>query len=302
VSSGPSARPLGADTVRKLAMVAELYRVLDLLRGAGIEAAAYKGPTLAVEAHGDVAAREYADLDLLVRRPDVGRSVEILSAAGYRPVRPVRETAFDLLLASGSAVELEGPTHLDLHWRFTERGHAIELDLPGIWSRTRPQQVGGRTVTGLGPEDLLLVLAVHGAKHGWVRRAWAADIGGLLRAHPDLDWRATAESAQRSGVARILRLALRLAGEAGNALPAEMAEWLAADAVGARLRPRPGLRFRLEVRERWSDRARILLLSAFYPTADDDLFWRLPTALRWAYPPLRPIRLGLAALRPEAAR
>ena len=47
-----------------LSMTAELFRMLELLRQAGIETIVVKGPVLALRAYGDPAARQYVDLDL----------------------------------------------------------------------------------------------------------------------------------------------------------------------------------------------------------------------------------------------
>src|SRR5437899_2597076 len=59
--------------VRNLEQSAELLRVLERLQDAGIEAVPYKGPVLASEVYGDVALREFVDLDILVEPRHVTR-------------------------------------------------------------------------------------------------------------------------------------------------------------------------------------------------------------------------------------
>src|SRR5215467_8143573 len=58
---------------RALFMGAELVRILDALRAAGIDAVALKGPAFAEFSGEGVAARELTDLDVLIRPRDIGR-------------------------------------------------------------------------------------------------------------------------------------------------------------------------------------------------------------------------------------
>ena len=58
-----------ANRLRDLELTGELARLLDRFRRDGIAAVPYKGPVLAAQAYGDVALREFVDLDILVH-PD----------------------------------------------------------------------------------------------------------------------------------------------------------------------------------------------------------------------------------------
>ena len=62
----------------------ELGRLLARFRGDGVEVLAYKGPALAFQVYGDVRARAYRDLDLIVRPDDFDRARAVLLAAGYQ--------------------------------------------------------------------------------------------------------------------------------------------------------------------------------------------------------------------------
>ncbi|MEA3246141.1 MAG: nucleotidyltransferase family protein, partial [Gemmatimonadota bacterium] len=53
-------------TVAALDATCELAAVAEALRAAGVAALPYKGPALALDAFGDVAARQFADLDIVV--------------------------------------------------------------------------------------------------------------------------------------------------------------------------------------------------------------------------------------------
>src|SRR6516164_3559227 len=57
--------------VRNLYFTSELLRLLDVFRRNSIPIAAFKGPVLAEVAYGDLALREFLDLDALVHEADL---------------------------------------------------------------------------------------------------------------------------------------------------------------------------------------------------------------------------------------
>jgi len=58
-----------------------------------------------------------------------------------------------------------------------------------VWERFVPLAIAGRPVDGFGPEDLFLVLCIHGGeKHRWSRLQMLADLARIVTCHPDLDW------------------------------------------------------------------------------------------------------------------
>jgi len=69
---------------RNRELASELREVLMILNSAGIQALPYKGPMLALQLHGDVAMREFADLDLLLRPKDIIAAKACLQSAGFR--------------------------------------------------------------------------------------------------------------------------------------------------------------------------------------------------------------------------
>ena len=62
-----------ANTRSNLALTRELFKLLDLFEAHDIYAIPYKGPVLASVAYGDIALRQFVDLDLIVHKRDVLR-------------------------------------------------------------------------------------------------------------------------------------------------------------------------------------------------------------------------------------
>ena len=54
--------------MQNMRMTAELIRIMRLLEENGIEALAFKGPTLAYSVYGNIVLRQYGDLDILTKK------------------------------------------------------------------------------------------------------------------------------------------------------------------------------------------------------------------------------------------
>jgi putative nucleotidyltransferase-like protein len=251
-----------------LRLAAELARLMAALEAQSIPATAWKGPTLAVAAYGNLALRTFADLDLLVPARDVTRAGAALGALGYRPGRRppgVREWSFQ---------RVDGAVTVELHWAIAPWQFAVPIALADL--RRACVALGDREVTHLAPEDLLVTLCVHGSKHRWERLQWIADVAELVRAHPELDWARVLDLGERSGTRRMVGTGLTLARDLlETALPEPVARRVDADRVAGRLahavarqlfeggdRPLRGVErvrfhlFHLRTRERVRDRLR----------------------------------------------
>src|ERR1700733_14674971 len=62
---------------------AELLRILPAFKSSGVFAVPYKGPALAQRLYGDLALREFGDLDIMVRDRDVPKAQEVIRGLGY---------------------------------------------------------------------------------------------------------------------------------------------------------------------------------------------------------------------------
>ena len=190
------------------------------------------------------------------------------------------------------------------HWDLSQRPLAIDIDYVGMLGRARPVTFGGRTVLSLAPDDLLLALCVHGAKHHWERLAWIRDVAGVLTRWPDLELEALLKRTRRQGCARLLLVSLAVARTcAGSQLPRAVCHAIAADPIAevlcqevvgelfrdGRAEPRNDRidAFRFRMRERWSDRLRYATRTWLTPRRRHLEMVALPPGLLWAYYPLK---------------
>jgi hypothetical protein len=224
-----------------LRLAGALIDLTDRFRSAGIAVLPFKGPTLARQAYGDVALRSFADLDLLVRPGDIEGARHVLLELGFVPSYPTTPARRTLLRRRGSheSFERADGTWVELHWRVAAPVSDFSLDYERLWSRLVTVRVGDHDLPALRPDDLLLVLALHGAKHAWERLGWICDVAMLIRAQPTLDWAAVLGEAERMRARRVVLLAVRLAsGLLGAEVPARVAEAVRIDRAVARLAAR----------------------------------------------------------------
>lgn len=302
-----------ANAQEVLALTGELLRLVQVLDTHGIAAIPYKGPVLSALLYGDLAGRAAGDLDLLVRPCDFARARALLLAHGYRPWRsltPAQRAATRRSQCHDQLVREDGQLLVELHWAVAPRYLACPVDLEGVWGRTKRFPLGETQVLVMAPEDLLLLLCVHGGKHLWERLMWLCDVAQLLRKTPSLETDRLRRAAIHAGAARLLKLGLSLAHDLLRApVPHELVEWIDSDPTVVQLADRIRRRlvgtpsphgfwhegpFHVRMRECLSDQLRYVFhggLIALTPTAKE---WDLiPLSDRWfpLYYLIRPIRL-----------
>lgn len=297
-----------ANAARNVYLTGELCRILSDFERQGVDSVPYKGPALAALVYGDIALQQFADLDVLVRKRDFRRASELLVAQGYEPhfkLRERDEAAF-LRLSYVQLFKRDGGKCLvELHWQIAPRFYLTPLVTDGFWDGLRKITLAGRHVLAPAPEDLLLMLCVHGTKDAWERLKWVSGLAEFVVANPSIDFARVLDRAGALGLKRTVLLALRLTHELmGTRLPEEVSREierdasvrkLAAEARGWLFGAPPDLarrtRFHLRARERVRDRARYCALFALTTTPVDWAVMPLPRSLSFVYYLLRPVRL-----------
>jgi hypothetical protein len=283
-------------------LVAQLFDILDVLAAEGIPALPFKGPALGVLAHGSATIRPSRDIDILVRKSDMDRTVTALGRLGYRLGESLSPRIMaacyesygqDILFATGR-------TAVEPHWAFVPSALAVDVDMNDIWSRASPLGIAGRVVHSLSLEDMLLMACLHGSKEKWWRLLWVADVAALIRRHPALDWNALMERAERAGIGRMLLLGLALAEDLfSSALPAAVSSAIRRDPTCLRLVQQskqhlfaPGApegsfqhvsRYHLRARERIGDRVRYVWRTITTPRFNHYRMVKLPDSLLFGY-------------------
>jgi hypothetical protein len=158
------------------------------------------------------------------------------------------------------------------------------LTLEQMEERLGTVALGEREVPVPAAEDLLLILAAHGAKHRWDRLEWICGISELLRAPRSLDWDTVQKRARSLASTRTLLLAVLVAHDL---LDAPVPESLLREARADRwiVRLAADVQSRLDLQRAPTERVREMLSQNLFElplqqrTADRFrfLFYRLTT-------------------------
>lgn len=292
---------------RNLLLTAELTRIVAWLEGEGIQVVPYKGPTLATMAYGNLALRQFGDLDFLVQPRDYQRVIELFVAQGWLFHR---EFEWECTVRDEKRA-----LDVDLHRDLAPEAFAVRSLVDGAWTRLASATIAGKQVPVVGAEDMLLVLGVQLVKDAWggsdLRLAKLVDVAEILRTLPDLDWEEVRLRARRSGCLKMLSVAVTLAAELLGAPRCEL-RYKVPRAEMTRLHrhvtarffhhpahPLPAAMLQAEfyslARERWRDRffpTYVDLKRRLPPNELDFAVVALPERLKFLYYVIRPFRLA----------
>jgi len=305
-------RPMYDRSVHQaLWLTRELLRIIGYFESHDIRSLPYKGPTLAQVLYGNVTSRQFADLDILVSPDDLPKVRACLAELGYEAslkLPPREERAY---IAAGYELVFDFGEHrnlLEIQWRILPRFYAVDFNIERFFDRAIAVDLCERAVRTLCPEDLMLVLCVHAAKHAWTQLSWIREIGELSKSR-QFDWVVILNEAEQLGICRILAVSLALANNLFGAEIPEAVQGYAQRDDGVevivrrvllllsqeeKLDPESVSYFRLmmDVRERWQDRARFLWRLAVTPGPGEWSVIGLPEPLFPLYRAVRFFRLA----------
>lgn len=303
-------RVLLENAMHNLKMTGELANILDAFSARGIRAIPYKGPTLAVLAYGDLALREFGDLDILVSREDLPRAGQMLAERGYEAefaLANLRDRSFLTISNALSFRSAQKRILVELHWTLSPKLFPLKLDEESLFSNTLTVHPAGRGMETLAVEPLLIYLCSHGSRHCWSSLGWIADVAWLIDMEKGLDWDEVLRLAETTNSRRMLWLGLLLAHSLLEAdLPETILRRINDDAVTGRLAaqvcawlfsPNEGDKgvfkrdlFYFGLQEKAAEKAAYLWRLFITPNIADWQFLPLPSALTFLYSVLRPIR------------
>jgi len=253
---------------RSLWFTAELARIMQHFERQQLRAVPYKGPVLAQSLYRDLGLRSFGDLDFLISSVNFERAKQALAEIGYRPSANLTPAVERFWLHTGYERAFDsaaGKNLVELQWALLPHFYAIDLHMNGLrvedlLARAGRTVVVGREVPCLSPEDSLLVLCLHAAKHLWTRLIWLADIAETLSVNgvPGVPARLNGREARYSTVWR---------NEYGNdrSSAAAAADSRQPESGGAFLQPRFTVERALRPRP-----PHLCRLRAFHPVPDDE--------------------------------
>jgi hypothetical protein len=305
-----------AEVRRTLAQIVEIGSLSRAFSRAGIRFLVLKGVALSAQLHDDPKVRGGRDVDLLVDPDRFADADAILLESTYcrsiDALSPRQDAEYRRWIKDVEYVHAVTGVRIELHCRLTDNANLLACEFELLWSEREEMSVGGTSIATLPRDRLALYLCAHGAAHAWERLRWLADLAVLLQEPGRTD--AALEAAEAVGLgpamlhavvlahgwlgllvadrhiararasARVRRLDRILAHLYAGATWHEMprrGSWraLARYSLWARL-------YRLALKSDWRYRATQAMREWFTPA--DWATLRLPDALFWLYPFVRP--------------
>lgn len=152
--------------LKSMKMSFELHRVMTWLKDNGVDAITFKGPSLAKLYMGDINARDYCDLDILVYPSEVKKAIRVLSTIGYH----YKESNFSSpdfdkhikMRQECTLIHEEKGIPIDLHWGFHKTTVSYVKDVDQLFQRSiQIELTAGKSVKTLSAVDLLCIESIH---------------------------------------------------------------------------------------------------------------------------------------------
>jgi len=174
---------------QNMLMSAELIKVMKILEENNIEALAFKGPTLAQMAYGDITLRQYMDLDILVNKKDIYKTYKLLQNTYTRDIeRSESQEKIWFKYAHDLGLTAKNNVHVEFHWQMLDSDHPINLENINFFQNTHQIKINNYPISVISNEEFLIYLCVHGSKHLYERLEWIVDIDRFIN-FQKIDWK-----------------------------------------------------------------------------------------------------------------
>lgn len=171
--------------IQILKHVAELCKVTDRLKTAGIDTVALKGPMVSHQYYGDFSLRECNDLDILVKPHNIQAAYDILVEMGYELTEvlwntPKQKAIYHKTYHHYNLYNTSNNVMIELHWRL-HFSNGVDIGATtNLWKDLTINRLGSFEVRSLSRFDTFIHLCVHGCSHLWKRMFWVQDIARLI--------------------------------------------------------------------------------------------------------------------------
>lgn len=195
-----------------------------------------KGVLLAERFYERPALREMIDIDLLVDQDRIEDAETVLRGLGFERYYPrydlsaAQRTNFMTIQSAFAFIRKSDGAQLDLHWRTMQNPRFLPVIDNGWKAMTVRDRAAG--FPALAEDIHFTYVLAHGAKHGWSRLKWLADVARMLCSRDAAGAELLAASLERHRIGTIAGAAFRLCRSLfGTELPTALAPFAETDAA-----------------------------------------------------------------------
>jgi hypothetical protein len=205
------------NALNALRITGEMVRIVNILENHGISPVVLKGAPLSWRLYGDIAARPYGDIDLLVTADKLEQAKAIMQNEGF-----CRISDYDSYNLTPRQLQIYLKYHehgrhfmywhskknvlCEIHWKLNKFGNELPFPSEG---NIKKIVLAGSPMPVLSDEECLLYLVMHGAGHQWHRLRWLIDIKKFMQ-QENIDWAGLNRQAEKFGIQLFFHQALIL--------------------------------------------------------------------------------------------
>jgi hypothetical protein len=209
---------------KNLLLSAEMLKVLNILKEHDIDAVTYKGSLLTHLVYGNLAFRQFDDIDIFVFPGDVLKAKKILISEGYRPQFYFNQSLERFYIKSEREFHFvsKNKLNLEIQWNPVALSYSLPKDGKILRDPQDLEEVSfqGFKILNFKPEDLFLIVCLHSAVHFWDHLGRICDISEFIREYKSMDWTKVIHKARKLEIERIISINLFLARDLfGSELP-----------------------------------------------------------------------------------
>ena len=206
-----------ASQMQSMGVDAAGAHLLEDLATAGVRAAVVKGPAMAA-LHPEGWPRPYADIDIVVAPDEFDSAVVAGKAAGFLyPERAMPQWPwFDRLCREGINLHSPAGGNIDIHHHVSPWALGVGLPTSDIIERSEVAELCGVPVRYAGPEDLMIVSALHVVNDRWKGKLGLASWRDLLVVMGRIGSQRAASAFERAGLEWLFDV---MSDEISRALP-----------------------------------------------------------------------------------
>ena len=173
---------------QNMLLTSELINIMKLFEENNIKAIAFKGPTLAQLAYGDITLRQYVDLDVLVEKEEIFK-IENLLKNKYKRALKLTSSQEDTWFKYAHDLGLihENGVNIEIHWLMFDSNHPINLSKIDFFKESIKTNINNQNINTISNEKFLVYLCIHGSKHLYERIEWVCDIDRFIKTQK-IDW------------------------------------------------------------------------------------------------------------------
>lgn len=177
--------------------VSQLSKLLGSFREDNIPVIVLKGACLLGMVYGKDFSRPMCDIDILVKRDDLGRVEKRLSQSGYHYLSNNGDNHVTYCKRKPLFICIE------IHWELFKRDHPLQKYAFGIktedfWEDILPLRIDGEKAYTLSCENLIIYLSCHLMKESYADQKWFMDIDKVIRHfEKEINWKKVIERVEK---------------------------------------------------------------------------------------------------------